>query len=227
MPYSRKGIGNNAWNMIKQVAREAKAREAKARQAANREARPKTVDSNSENICNFWNCNVPIREDHVMCLDHYKDLQDGLINECPGCKRAKDAQYDLCLECNKKSQVPSGRASAPRAKSQRYEQEYSPAWDKGDAAADNFFVYILKLADGSFYAGQTRELRERLSEHRDDRVQSTARKQPKLVWFGIVPSRQDATSTEVELKKLVSNNPREIRRMIIRFQDLVRELDYD
>ncbi len=31
---------------------------------------------------------------------------------------------------------------------------------------------------------------------------------------------------EVELKKLIDSNPREVRRMIIGFRDLVRELDY-
>ena len=31
---------------------------------------------------------------------------------------------------------------------------------------------------------------------------------------------------EVEFKKLVDSNPREIRRMVIAFQDLVREIDF-
>lgn len=74
-------------------------------------------------------------------------------------------------------------------------------------------------------AGQTRELRERLSEHRDGKVKSTARRNPRLVWFGILPTREAATQMEVELKKLIDSNEREIRRMVIDFQDLVRELD--
>ena len=95
-----------------------------------------------------------------------------------------------------------------------------------DATATEFFVYILKLEGGTFYTGQTRELRERLSEHKDGRVKSTAGKTPQLVWFTSVPSRNAATSLEVELKKLVDTNPREIRRMVVRFRDHVRELDY-
>lgn len=66
----------------------------------------------------------------------------------------------------------------------------------------------------------------RLSEHRDGKAKTTAGQNPKLVWFGIVKSREAATSMEVELKKLIDSNPREIRRMIISFQDLVKELDY-
>ena len=84
----------------------------------------------------------------------------------------------------------------------------------------------MKLDGGNFYAGQTRELRERLSEHRDGRVRSTAGRNPKLVWFSTVPSREEATDWEADLKKLVDSNPREIRRMYLSFQDLVRELDY-
>ena len=107
-----------------------------------------------------------------------------------------------------------------------YKPEYSEAWDQADATADRFFVYVLKLDGGEFYAGQTRELRERLSEHRDGRAKSTAGRNPKLVWFGIVGTREAATAMEVELKKLVHSNPREIRRMVLSFRDLTSELDF-
>lgn len=80
---------------------------------------------------------------------------------------------------------------------------------------------------GRFYPGQTQELRERISEHRDGNTKSTAGKNPKLVRFAQMPSRDAATTREVELKKLVDGNPREIRRMVVRFQDLIREVDYD
>lgn len=87
-------------------------------------------------------------------------------------------------------------------------------------------MYILKLDGGEFYAGQTRELRERLTEHRDGRVESTANREPKLVWFTTIPTRDEAAKIEVHLKRLASANPREIRRMVLAFGDLVRELDY-
>ena len=170
--------------------------------------------------CAFWDCIESIQAGHVFCYDHYQDLLDGLIDECPDCHRAKHNQYDVCLDCyNNRS---SGRSRRP----ERYSPEHSPAWAKEDANADQFFVYILRLNGGNFYAGQTRELRERLSEHKDGRVKSTARKNPKLVWFTTLPTREDATAMEVELKKLVDINPREIRRMFIGFRDLVQELGY-
>ncbi len=73
-------------------------------------------------------------------------------------------------------------------------------------------------------AAAVREEAER--EARDGKVTSTAGRNPKLVWFTSVGSRESATSLEVELKKLVDSNPREIRRMMLTFQDLVRELDF-
>ena len=107
-----------------------------------------------------------------------------------------------------------------------YRREHSDSWEAGDADATEFYVYILKLDDGSFYAGQTREIRERLMEHRDGATKSTARKKPKLVWFSTVSTRDEATVLEVQVKKLCDRNPREIRRRIRSFQDLVEELDF-
>ena len=41
------------------------------------------------------------------------------------------------------------------------------------------------------------------------------------------PKGDAASAMEVGLKKLVDNNPREIRPMYIGFRDLVQELDYN
>ncbi len=203
------------WKKIAQTvvaSLEEAARDAKAQQQIKQRRGPRKQ-------CLFWDCDKSIRADHVLCYEHYGDLQDGLVDECPGCGLAKYAQYEQCLDCYNK------RAPKRETKSW-YKPEHSEAWEKGDAEADIFFVYLLKLAGGDFYAGQTRELRERLSEHRDGRVKSTAGKNPKLVWFGELPTRAAAAETEVELKKLVDRNPREIRRIVIGFKDLVSELDY-
>ena len=213
------------------------AREAKAKQQSQRSAtlhksltRAKTRGSTYQsNRCLFWDCQTPVRADHVFCYDHYQDLQYSLIDECTGCGRAKDIQYDFCLDCyrNQRSQSAKNTSINKSSSYQWYRPEYSQAWEKQDASASRFFVYILKLDGGQFYAGQTRELKERLSEHKDGKTKSTAGKNPKLVWFSVVESREEATNVEVELKKLIDTNPREIRRMMIRFRDLVRELEYN
>ncbi len=181
-----------------------------------------------QKLCRYWDCQMTVKTNHTYCYDHYLDLQEGLIDECPGCGQAKDVQYQVCLECyhNPPVKPPSAKPTPPSLYRSTYQPEHSDAWDKGDSTAAEFFVYILKLDGGKFYAGQTRELRERLSEHRDGRVQSTASRNPQLVWFVVLSTREAVTTAEVELKELIDANPREIRRMIIKFRDLVRELDY-
>ena len=179
------------------------------------------------NTCLFWDCKKRIRDNHVFCYEHFQGLQAGKVDECPGCGFAKDAQYETCLDCRNNGRRSSAKGSKGGGRSKSwYKPEYSPQWEARDAKTDTFYVYLLKLDGGRFYAGQTRELRERLSEHRDGHTKSTAGRNLKLVWFGVLPSREAATSTEVELKKLVDSNPREIRRMVIGFKDLVQELDY-
>lgn len=205
----------------------ATAREANAREQNKQSRRVTAGRPHQSNICLFWDCDASIRPDHIFCYDHFKELQDGLIDECPGCNRAKYSEYDFCLKCYNDSRVRTHNTKSATGHGNRwYKPEYSSAWEKGDASADHFFVYILKLDGGQFYAGQTRELRERLTEHRDGRTKSIAGKHPKLVWFTTVDTRDEATKMEVEFKKLIDSNQREIRRMLINFRDLISELDY-
>lgn len=184
--------------------------------------------SGNQKRCLFWECNAPIPPNHFLCRIHFKGFQENLIDECTGCNRAKDRQYNLCLDCYNSRPLQNRRGAARSAQGARrwYKKEHSPEWERRDAAANEFFVYILKLDNGRFYVGQTRELRERLLEHRDGRATSTAGRNPKLVWFAILPSRDVATNMELELRKLADANPRAIRRMVVRFQDFLRELDY-
>ena len=220
------------WNDVFRNIRaaiEVAAREAAEGQQARTRERPRNVrTATARNVCLFWDCNASIRADHIFCYDHFLAFQDGFIDECPECGRAKYEQYDVCLECYRKprSSRAVSSSSVKAAKRIWFRPEYSEAWKKKDATAEQFFIYLLKLDGGEFYAGQTRELRERLSEHKDGRTQSTSGRNPKLVWFGVVPTREAATTLEVELKKLIASNPREIRRMIISFRDLIRELEY-
>ena len=119
----------------------------------------------------------------------------------------------LCEECQK----DNGKA--------KLTLEHSEVWDKADKDADTFYAYILKLNDGTFYAGHTRELRERISEHRDNQCKTTANKEPRLVYFALASSRKAATSLEAEFKQLILSNERQLRRMIISFLECIRVVD--
>lgn len=98
-----------------------------------------------------------------------------------------------------------------------------------DKDADRFFVYILLQNDGEYYVGQTRELHERLHEHRNNQSESTRGKSPKFQWFTTVPTRRDAADLEAELKQMCSNpaGRREINRWIVDFEHLVKRLDHE
>jgi predicted GIY-YIG superfamily endonuclease len=83
----------------------------------------------------------------------------------------------------------------------------------------------LKLDSGELYVGQTRELKERILEHREGTTRSTAGEHPKLRYFEILPTREAAMRREHEIKVLLRNNRREIFRMITEFHALISEVD--
>ena len=109
----------------------------------------------------------------------------------------------------------------------RYHPKPSKAWRKNDEGVSKFYTYILKLNDGQFYAGHSRELRPRLCEHKDNTVTSTKGKEPKLEYFEILTTREAAMSREKELRDIINKNPREIRRMIIDFQNDIKAVDFE
>ena len=101
----------------------------------------------------------------------------------------------------------------------------SKYWNKKDEGVNRFFTYILRLENGELYIGHTRELKVRMLEHRDNHTYSTAGKNPKLQYFEILNSRESAMQREHELKNILTNNRREIYRMISDFRELISEVD--
>ena len=165
--------------------------------------------------CKYQDCERPIESWQELCREHYRFKQSRAIDQCPHCGRYKDSDYPQCRHCH----------TASRQRLGKYEAEHSPRWEATDSEADVFFVYILKLDGGKFYAGHTRELRERVSEHRDGKTESTAGKNPKLVFFDKVDTRKRATELEAHFKEMIDNNEREVRRHINLFQDLMSLVD--
>ncbi len=171
----------------------------------------------SGKTCGYQDCDETIPRWFELCAPHNTAKQKGEVDQCSSCGKYKDAKYRFCRSCN-----PTGRGqTAPATRPSRYEPESNPKWDAADQEGDVFFIYILKLDDGKFYAGHTRELRERMGEHRDGKARSTADKNPLLVWFEPVDTREEAAEGEAYLKKLIDTNEREVRRMVNEFQDLV------
>ena len=171
----------------------------------------------SDKTCGYQDCDEPIRPWFDLCASCNSARQKGEIDRCPSCPKYKAANYPLCRSCN----ASSGNRAAPNTRSNRYEPESNPKWDAADQEGDVFFIYILKLDRGKFYAGHTRELRIRMGEHRDGKVKSTTGKNPLLVWFDVVDTREEAAQGEAYMKELIDKNEREVRRMVNEFQDLV------
>ncbi|MFH1546088.1 MAG: GIY-YIG nuclease family protein [Patescibacteria group bacterium] len=65
-----------------------------------------------------------------------------------------------------------------------------------------YYTYILKSgSDNNFYTGYTANLKDRLKEHNNGKVESTNYRRPlKLVYFEACLNQQDATHREKYLK---------------------------
>ena len=100
----------------------------------------------------------------------------------------------------------------------RYEWEHRDEWAAKDATCDAFYVYILELEGGELYAGQTRNLMRRLDQHRNGKTKTTAGREPNLVWFEQLPSRQAAVEKEADLKHRIDTRPAGVQLMVEEFR---------
>ncbi len=76
-----------------------------------------------------------------------------------------------------------------------------------------YYVYVLKLSNGSFYKGQTFDLEQRLNDHKSKSVKTTRNKLPfELVHVEICRSRNEARNLEIYFK---SGFGREIIKLIL------------
>jgi predicted GIY-YIG superfamily endonuclease len=66
----------------------------------------------------------------------------------------------------------------------------------------DFWVYLLRCSDGSYYAGHSDNLESRLSQHQQGTGYDwTSRRRPvELVWCDVVPTREEAIAFERRIK---------------------------
>lgn len=176
-------------------------------------------------VCAYWNCYKEMSDKVLLCHEHGLAMNKGIIDQCPRCGRFKDIRQKYCSTCQYGRPVAAWRRIREIHKPDSSEEmEHSEKRKKGDKVAPGFYVYVMELYDGTFYIGHSRELRQKIYDHRNGKVKSTVGRQPKLVYFEILPGREDVTRRETELKKIRSSNPRELTRMLIQFKDLISEL---
>jgi putative endonuclease len=71
----------------------------------------------------------------------------------------------------------------------------------------DYYVYIVECSDGSYYTGQTDNLKLRIKEHNGDYSKKGAaytrsRRPVELRYFEILKTRSDAMKREYEIKQL-------------------------
>lgn len=66
-----------------------------------------------------------------------------------------------------------------------------------------FWVYLLRCADGSYYAGHTDDLERRLAQHEHGGFDgyTASRKPLQLAYSQELPSREDALAAEQQIKR--------------------------
>ena len=161
----------------------------------------------STHQCSFWNCYTDSEREEAWCREHLQDRRRGLVDDCPRCGAGKYRRYSICLRC------------LQAATAYPWQEEFPVPSVTGE-----FHAYVLQLEDGRFLAGCSSDLRLRLMEHRDGIIPATAGQNPKLAWFTTVESRGEAEALKARLRLLCRDDPREMRRWILRFRDLVRDL---
>ena len=173
-----------------------------------REFYPHVNDSGATE-CAYAGCGKDVPADHYLCVRHYAMHQDGKAGRCPsdGCQRFRSLEYEYCADCAR---------AAPESDS---------TWATGDEGHGTFYAYLL-LQGSQFYAGHTRDLRERLWEHRSGDCLATSpdsgAEPAHLVFFQEFATREAAAERERELKQLLLRDRRSALAIAFHFQDVAR-----
>ena len=85
------------------------------------------------NICKEQACTEKVRRHYYLCPEHWGGFQEGVIDKCPQCEVYKDAEYPLCIECNKKANAASPKRSKQvkgKQKARRYDPVRANTFDE-------------------------------------------------------------------------------------------------
>ena len=132
--------------------------------------------------------------------------------------------YQLCLDCYFGRQVkPKKLPAVVPIPKKHYKIEYSEAWTDGFMLSDKRFIYILEFDDGALYVGQATDIYHQLSELREKKTSPNAGHNARLGYLELAANEQAAEFRVAELKKLVRENPEQIRAMAIEFHQHMQE----
>lgn len=115
------------------------------------------------------------------------------FRSCADCGRRVRGNYTRCYNCNRR-----------RRASNWHDPEHLEGLEERDAqlGRTEFYVYVLDTEYGH-YVGHTANVRARLGAHIENRVESTAGGEPKLLWTSYpFRTRREAAGFEAALKSL-------------------------
>ena len=191
--------------------------------------------------CARWGCNKKTTYTKPLCYVHWQQWEAWELEECTRCHwiygpantimydaGGWDEEYDyLCDSClwvnrEEEDKRPPWLGRAP--------ENRPPILAHAPLDRPVRHVYLMKLNDGSFYAGQTTNLPIRVGEHRDGLQSQTRGKDPKLVYFQTFKGdRREVNDRENEVT-LLSKSPigcRHIREIIESFREPLRLVDLE
>ena len=70
--------------------------------------------------CKAQFCGKYVQKNFRLCRGHWREEQDGVINECPQCGTYKNARFDICFGCFEKDKAQNARSQGnPETKESR------------------------------------------------------------------------------------------------------------
>ncbi|MFC2066265.1 GIY-YIG nuclease family protein [Chloroflexota bacterium] len=186
-----------------------------------------------EQFCARWECDRNATYDKPLCYQHWLEWEAWELDECNRCHYYYEGgdfiSWDVCdievleeypLMCDACIDVTFADDGTGRIWTAR-EPERRPIIAHADIKRPIRYVYILKLSDGTFYVGQTNDLRIRLQEHKGGLQTQTKGKDPKLVYYESFDGmRKLVDEQEMELTILNSSGTgrRKLRQIIEGFR---------
>ena len=192
--------------------------------------------------CARWGCEKEASYDKPLCYPHWQEYERWDSEECSHChwvyhtdeydvflSQEWDEYYPLmCYTCLYHTVKGQDRPKPWVKWTALDEPEPRDVIAHAPLVRPVRYVYVLKLADASFYVGQTNSLDIRMREHRDGRQRQTKGRDPRLVYYEqFHGNRPEVNAREDELTKLNldTSGRRRLVEMIEDFRAPLRLLD--
>ena len=188
--------------------------------------------------CRYGGCGAGVNVLLDYCDAHFKAFGRGEVDECFECGSGKFSKNDLCDSCfdrryghlgYKNGLLGSGTGTGVRGATEVAgmvsvgEMVSAPA---SLGLGDGFYVYLLALMGGGWYASYTGDIGVRLMEHRTGLVRATSGRKPRLVWFSMVPTKLQAVALDAQLRLVIRGKCRdELAKWASQFLEAVSNVD--